>query len=308
MQSAPGHSLIVGASGFLGRNICAWFDRHRLPYIALGRDAGDLRDRDTALALFAGQPKVDRIFQLATFQRTGQLQYEIPAELFDANLRIHLNVLEAWARHQKQAKLISTGSSCAYPEHPDPIPESLFQAGRLHDSVRAFGLAKQAMAVGSEVYGTQYGLKWLHCVLATMYGPCDHLEPDRSHFVGGMLARAIAEQRAGSGKFTVWGGPDTVRECLQVDDQIAALLAADRAFENTIVNCAANAPITIDAVARAILLVLDWRAEIVYQREAFRGADRKVLDSSRFLAATGWRPRIGLDEGLRLMAQELRAR
>ena len=99
-----------------------------------------------------------------------------------------------------------------------------------------------------------------------------------------------------------------MRECLHVDDQIAALLAADDAFENTIVNCAANMPLTIDEVARAILRVLDWDAEIVYLSEAFRGTDRKVLDSSRFLAATGWRPRLGLDAGLRLLAEELRTR
>ena len=45
---------------------------------------------------------------------------------------------------------------------------------------------------------------------------------------------------AGSLQFTVWGGPDTVRECLYVDDQIAALLAADGAFENAIVVCGLN--------------------------------------------------------------------
>ena len=303
-----GLSLIVGADGFLGRNLCAWFDRHGVGYLAIDRADGDLRDRDTVLRLLAKQPKVDRIFQLATFQRTGQRQYEIPAELFDVNLRIDLNLLEAWARHQPQAKLISAGSSCAYPEQSEPIPETRFQTGPLHDSVRAYGLAKQAMAVGSEVYAAQYGLQWLHCVLATMYGPFDHIEEDRSHFVGGMLARAIREQRAGSRTFTVWGSPGTVRECLYVEDQIAALLAADAAFDNTIVNCAANSPVTIGEVAAAILRVLDWDAEIDYPPDSFRGTPAKVLDSSRFVAATGWRPRIGLDEGLRRLAGELRTR
>jgi GDP-L-fucose synthase len=306
--SLPGLSLIVGASGFLGRNLQVWFDRHGAAYATIGRDAGDLRDRDTVMRLFAEQPSVVRILHVATFQRTGQRQYEIPGDLFDTNLRIHLNVLEAWARHQPQAKLISTGSSCVYPEHPEPIAETLFQGGPLHDSVRAYGLAKQALAVGSGVYGAQYGLKWLHCILATMYGPFDHLEPDRSHFVGGMLARAMRERREGSDKFTVWGAPDTIRECLHIEDQIEALLAADRVFEDTIVNCAANLPVAIDDVARAILRVLDWDAEIVYAGDAFRGTPTKVLDSSRFLQATGWRPRIALDEGLRLLAQELSPR
>src|SRR5262245_16079159 len=136
-SSLSGVSLIIGASGFLGRNLQAWFDRHGIAYVAIGREAGDLRDRDTVMRLFAAQPRADRIFHLATFQRTGARQYEIPAELFDSNFRIHLNVLEAWARHQPQAKLVSTGSSCVYPEQDEPIGEDRFQGGPLHDSVRA---------------------------------------------------------------------------------------------------------------------------------------------------------------------------
>ncbi len=308
MPAAGELSLIVGGDGFLGRNLQAYFSAQGLPFVALRRDAGDLRDRPTVLRLFGELPPVGRIFHVATFQRTGPRQYEIPADLLDTNMRIHLNVLEAWARHHPQAKLISIGSSCAYPEHPEPIPARMFQAGPLHDSVRAYGLAKQALAVGSAVYGTQYGLKWLHCILATMFGPFDHLEPDRSHFIGGMAARAIREQREGRSSFTVWGSPDTIRECLYVDDQIEAVLAADARFENTILNCGANTPVSIGEVAQAILRALDWEAGIVYPEDTFRGTPMKVLDSTRFLDATGWRPRIGLEEGLRRLVRDLQGR
>jgi GDP-L-fucose synthase len=308
MPAADNLSLIVGGDGFLGRNLQAYFKARGLPFVALGRNAGDLRDRPTVLRLFEEVPPVGRILHVATFQRTAHRQYEIPADLLDTNMRIHLNVLEAWARHQPQAKLISTGSSCAYPEHEEPIPERMFQAGPLHESVRAYGLAKQALAVGSEVYATQYGLKWLHCILATMFGPFDHLEPDRSHFIGGMAARAIREQQEGRSSFTVWGSPDTIRECLYVDDQIEAILAADARFENTILNCGANTALSIDEVARAILRVLDWDADIFYPEDTFRGTAKKVLDSTRFLDATGWGPRVGLEDGLRRLVLDLRTR
>ena len=114
-------SLIVGGDGFLGRNLEAYFAGRGLPFVALGRSAGDLRDRATVLRLFEQTPPVGRILHVATFQRTGHRQYEIPADLLDTNMRIHLNVLEAWVRHQPQAKLISTGSSCVYPEYQEPI-------------------------------------------------------------------------------------------------------------------------------------------------------------------------------------------
>ena len=86
------------------------------------------------------------------------------------------------------------------------------------------------------------------------------------------------------------------------------MLAADARFENTILNCGANTPVSIGEVAQAILRALDWDVRIVYPEDTFRGTPMKVLDSTRFLDATGWRPRIGLEEGLRRLVRDLRAR
>jgi len=299
MPSAPEIDLIVGGDGFLGRNL----QDHLAPLgrrvVSIGRADGDLADAATVDRLFAAAPKAGRIFHVVTRQRTGSVQYGIQGELLAINARIHLNVLEAWRLHQPQAKLISTGSSCAYPDLEEPLGEDRFQTGPAHPSVRGYALAKQVLAVGSAAYAEQYGLRYLHCILATMYGPHDHLAPDRSHFMGAMIDRAARERAAGATQFTVWGAPDTVRELLYVADQIDAILAADAAFENEILNCAANAPLTIHEAAQAILTALEWPAEIVYPQDTFRGAARKVLDSSRFLERTGWRPRVGLVDGIR---------
>jgi GDP-L-fucose synthase len=219
--------------------------------------------------------------------------------LLAINSRIHVNVLEAWRRRQPQAKLLSTGSSCAYPESAAPHAETSFQSGPLHPSVRGYGLAKQLLAVGCDAYAQQYGLRYLHCILATVYGPADHREPDRMHFLTALLERAVAEQRRGGNTLTVWGDPATVREVLYVDDQIEAILAADAAFTDRLINCAANTPTTVGEVAHAITQVLGWEADLYYPPDSFRGASYKVLDSSCFLATTGWQPRFSLEAGLR---------
>jgi len=292
-------SLIVGSDGFLGRNLVLHLNARGWRHVDIGRGDGELSDWATVERLFRAAPEVDRIFHVVTRQRTGQVQYGIQGEMLAINARVHLNILEAWRLYQPRAKLISTGSSCAYPESDEPIAETRYQTGPLHPSVRGYGLAKQVLAEGAQVYAEQYGLTHLHCVLATMYGPHDHLASDRSHFMGGMIDRAAREKAEGADRFTVWGSPDTIRELLYVEDQIEAILAADAVFSNTLLNCAADQPITIDEAARAVLAALDWRAEIVYPADSFRGASRKVLDSSCFLERTGWRPRFGLVEGVR---------
>lgn len=292
-------ALIVGADGFVGSSLRRTLEAHGVRIAAIGRADGDLSDTLLADRLFAAVPPVDRIFHLVTRQRTGAVQYGIQGELLAVNTRIHLNVLEAWRLRQPQAKLVSAGSSCAYPMAEETLPESAFQSGPVHPSVQGYALAKQVLAVGSETYGRQYGLRYLHCIFATLYGPGDHYEAERSHFVGALIDRALRERASGVGRFTVWGAPNVVREVLHVDDQIDAMLTADAAFENEMLNCAANRPVTVHDVAQAVVSALDWQAVIEYPPDTFVGAGKKVLDSSRFLDRTGWKPRIGLVEGLR---------
>ena len=291
--------LIVGADGFLGRNLEAYLLAQDRRVACIRRADGDLSHWVDVERLFGAAPKVERIFHVVTRQRTGLSQYGLQGELLAVNARIHLNILEAWRLLQPQAKLISTGSSCAYPESDAPLPETAYQTGSLHPSVKGYGLAKQVLAVGAQTYAEQYGLKHLHCILATLYGPWDHHEADRSHFLGAMFHRAIEEKREGKTEFSVWGDPGAIREVLYVEDQIAAILAADAAFENVILNCAANDRISVGESANAILEVLDWNARIVSPPTSFQGAKFKVLDSSLFLERTGWRPRYNLVSGLR---------
>jgi GDP-L-fucose synthase len=301
MSYADRPTVVLGADGFLGRNLVEHWRARGWPVHPVGRAAGDFTDPAAVEAAFRAAPRdAGRILHAVTKQRTGAVQYEMQGELLADNARIHLNVLEAWRRHLPGAKLISLGSSCVYPESPRPLPESAFRTGQPHPSVRGYALAKEMLAVGSETYGAQYGLEWLHCVLATVYGPHAHTEAQRSHFMAALIARAAAAKAAGATEFEVWGSPDTVRDLLFVADQIEAVIAADAAFRNTILNVTPNAPVTVGECARAILAALDWEgARIVHPPGSFQGAGYKSLDSSRFLSATGWRPRVGLEEGVR---------
>lgn len=293
------HALLVGADGFLGRNLRARLEADGVRVTAIGRTFGDLSDWNVVEAALKDTRPATRIYHVVTKQRTGAVQYDIQGDLLATNARVHLNVLEAWRRYHPGAKLVTAGSSCTYPESPAPLAEAQFGLGPTHPSVRGYALAKQVLAIGSAEYAHQYGLTYLHCVLATMYGPHDHKEANRSHFVGALLDRAAREKRDGGTSFSVWGSPDTVREVLFVDDQIDAILVADRHFENEILNCASNTPLTVGEVAAAVLRALDWDVPITMPPESFQGAAYKMLDSTRFLATTEWRPRISLDEGLR---------
>jgi GDP-L-fucose synthase len=298
MPYADSLSIVLGSDGFLGRHLVATWRARGWPVHPVGRSAGDFTDPEVPDSVLRNLPKADRILHAVTRQRTGEIQYELQGELMRDNARIHLNVLEAWRRHQPQAKLVSLGSSCIYPESDKPIPEIAFRSGQPHPSVRGYALAKEVLVVGCETFASQYGLRWLHCVLATMYGPGAHTEAHRSHFMAALIARAVQARRAGAQEFEVWGNLGTVRDLLYVADQIEAITAADMAFDDSIVNCTANAPVTIGQCASAILQALKWDARIVHPPGSFQGTGYKSLDSTRLLAATPWRPRVELADGI----------
>jgi GDP-L-fucose synthase len=299
MPYADAPTIILGADGFLGRNLLDHWRAQGWPVHAVGRAAGDFTDAEVVDRVFRTAPKAGRIFHAITKQRTGAIQYEIQGELLRDNSRIHLNVLDAWRAHQPQAKLVSLGSSCVYPESPKPLPEEAFRSGPPHPSVRGYALAKETLAIGCETFGSQYGLKWLHCILATVYGPHAHTEAHRSHFMAALIARAAAGRARGDTTFEVWGSPDTVRDLLYATDQIEAVIAADQAFENRILNVTSNQPVTIGHCAEQILRALDWPARIVRPEGSFQGAGYKSLDSSHFLSTTGWQPRHDIEAGVR---------
>ena len=135
-------TIVLGADGFLGRHLVAYWRARGWPVHAIGRSAGDLTDAGAAEAAFAAAPRdAGRILHAVAKQRTGAIQFELQGELLRDNARIHLNVLEAWRRHQPQAKLISLGSSCVYPESSRPLEENAFRSGAPHPSVRGYALA-----------------------------------------------------------------------------------------------------------------------------------------------------------------------
>jgi GDP-L-fucose synthase len=298
MPYADEPTIVLGSDGFVGRHVVERFRANGWPVHPIGRDAGDFTDATVVNAALSSAPRAGRIIHAITKQRTGAIQYEIQGELLTDNARIHLNVLDAWRRFQAQAKLISLGSSCTYAEAAHPLDESHFGIGPFHPSVAGYAEAKKILVVGSETFASQYRLRWLHCVLATLFGPRAHVEQHRGHFMAAMIDRAVPSKRAGAPAFEVWGNLGTVRDLMHVSDQIDAILAADAAFENTVVNCTANAPVTIGTCAQAILCTLDWDAPIVHPPGSFQGTGYKSLDSARFLRATWWKPGLTLRQGV----------
>jgi GDP-L-fucose synthase len=74
-----------------------------------------------------------------------------------------------------------------------------------------------------------------------------------------------------------------------------------------LVNVGSGSELTIGELAEEVCAVLGFGGEIVFDTTKPDGTPRKLMDSSK-LFSYGWRPRISLEEGIRIAYAEFSSR
>jgi GDP-L-fucose synthase len=222
-----------------------------------------------------------------------------PVEFLSDNLRIQLNVLDA-ALAVGVPRLLFLGSSCIYPRDAgQPIGEHALLTGPLEPTNEAYAVAKIAGIQHVQAVRRQHRLPWVSVMPANLYGPGDNFDPATAHVLPALLRRTHEAVRAGAPELVVWGTGTPRREFLHADDLArACLLVLDRYDEPVPVNVGTGTDVTIRELAETVAGVVGYRGRLVFDPAKPDGVPGKLLDVSR-LAALGFRPEIGLAEGIR---------
>ena len=221
-----------------------------------------------------------------------------PAEFIRSNLVIQINVIEA-AYHTGVRKLLFLGSSCIYPRHAEqPIREDALLQGPLEPTNEPYAVAKIAGIKMCQAYNKQYGTNFVSVMPTNLYGPNDNFDLMGSHVLPALMRRFHEGKVAGQPEVVVWGSGNVFREFLHVDDMAdACVYVLERYDGSEILNIGCGQDVTIAAVAQLVKETVGFEGDITFDRSKPDGTPRKLLDVSR-LFALGWRPKIGLREGL----------
>lgn len=215
------------------------------------------------------------------------------------NLLIQSNVIDAaWRAGVK--KLLFLGSSCLYPKHAEqPIKEEALLSGPMEPSNKPYAVAKIAGITMCQAYRRQYGFNAICAMPSNLYGPGDHFDPETSHALPGMIRRFHDAKMAGDATVTLWGTGTPRREFLYVDDMADACLhLMDHYDSEEIINVGPGDDIAIADLAALIRDTVGYTGTLTHDLSKPDGHPRKLMDVSR-LFATGWRPKVSLEEGLR---------
>jgi GDP-L-fucose synthase len=253
----------------------------------------DLRDRDAAFdAVLGARPDV---VVMAAARVGGILANAThPVDFLNDNLRIQTNLFEA-AHAADVDRLVFLGSSCIYPKlAPQPIPESSLLTGPLEPTNRAYALAKIAGIEAVRSYRAQYGRRWISAMPTNLYGPGDNFDLQSSH----VLPAMIRKFHEADDRVVLWGTGSPRREFLHSDDAAWAILHLLEQYDSDEhVNVGTGEDVSIKEVADLVADVVGFTGEIVWDASKPDGTPRKLLDVSR-LTGLGWRPGIGLREGV----------
>jgi GDP-L-fucose synthase len=302
VRSTPGARVFVaGHRGLVGSAVVrALASAGYPPPVVRTRSELDLRDRDAVSRFFTEERPRTVILAAATVGGIMANQARPWTFLYD-NLAIETSVIGAALEYEVD-RLVFLGSSCVYPrEAPQPLREEYLLSGPLEATNEPYAVAKIAGIKLVEAATTQFGRRWISLMPSNLYGPGDNFDPEGSHVLPGLLARAhsaLREASGGGAVLNVWGDGSPLREFLHVDDLARAVLIAIERDDTGILNVGSGREVSIRELAGIVAEVVDGRIELAWDASRPNGTPRKLLDSSRFVSATGWRPEIDLWEGV----------
>jgi len=277
-----------------------------LELVTRSRDQLDLTDQLAVRNFFASQ-RIDIVILAAAKVGGIWANQHYPAEFIYENLALQCNVIHEAYRIGVQ-RLLFLGSSCIYPKHAEqPMAEACLLTGPLEPTNEPYAIAKIAGIKLCESYNRQYGTDYRSVMPTNLYGPGDNFHPENSHVVPALIRRFHEAAVNDAAEVLIWGTGRPRRELLHVDDMAAASLhvldldeSAYRAHTEPMlsqINVGTGEDVTIAELASVIAQVTGYKGGIAFDSTRPDGAPRKLLEVSR-LARLGWRPKIGLREGL----------
>ena len=274
----------------------------------------DLTDQ-AAVRRFFERERPDHVFLAAARVGGIHANHTYPADFVFVNLVIQTNVMhQAWRQGVK--RLLFLGSSCIYPRDcPQPMREAYLLTGPLEPTNRPYAIAKIAGIELCWALNRQHGTRYLAAMPTNLYGPGDNYDLQNSHVLPALMRKLHAAKTRGEPECVVWGTGAPRREFLYSDDMADACVLLmqlpDAKFDAVINPAAGVAPIinigggtdlTVRELAETVAAVVGFNGKLAFDTRKPDGTPRKLMDGTR-MHALGWRPTIGLREGIALTYQ-----
>ncbi|HTV63468.1 MAG TPA: GDP-L-fucose synthase [Verrucomicrobiae bacterium] len=298
--------FVAGHRGLVGSAIWRKLQERGFSQL-VGRTRSELDLLDgKAVSQFFAQEQPAYVFDAAAKVGGIHANASYPAQFLHENLQIQNNLIHG-AFLSCVKKFLFLGSSCIYPKFaPQPMREESLLTGPLEPSNQWYAVAKIAGIKMCQAYRRQYGCDFISAMPTNMYGPNDSYDLENSHVLPALIRKFHEAKISGAREVVCWGTGSPYREFLYADDLAeACLFLMDRYSEEQFINVGSGTEISVKDLAEMVGTIIGFHGSITWDTSKPDGTPRKLMDSSRIFAL-GWKPRVSLEEGIRLAYEDFR--
>ena len=284
-------ALVTGGRGFVGRWLGGNLEHEGDEVVVIDAETDVTDERAVEAAIGASVP--DAVYHLAARTHVGESWRE-PLEVLRVNTLGTAAVLVAARRAAPDATVLVVSSSEVYGAlGPEELPVAESAPLRPATPYAASKAAAEQVALQAWL---GYGQR------VVVARPFNHVGPGQSTaFAVPALARRVLEARRDGRRELVVGTVTTRRDFTDVRDVVRAYrLLVERAEPGGVYNVCSGHDLAISDVAARLMALAGVELRMVTDPDLVRPVDTPVLrgDPSRLVEATGWAPRIPLDETL----------
>lgn len=294
--------LVLGASGFLGKNLCRRLHLQGYDVIAYGKTSAHVKEvmdivpgvqsvtgdfvqdgvRDSLL------DEVGTVFHLVS--TTKPANKDVLKE-FETNVVPTVRLLEACAsRHLRLIYFSSGGTVYGVPRYV-PIDE-----GHRTEPISAYGIHKLSVEKCIEYYGRTYGLDYDILRISNPYGRFQDPRANQGAMAV-FMARAILGQ-----PIEIWGDGSVIRDYIDVDDVMDACMKVLSYHGGLhVFNIGSGKGYSLQAMLYRIEHEIGKPVTVRYQPSRVQDVPANVLDNALAKKELGWTPQIGFEDGIHKM-------
>ena len=275
----------------------------------ISRELADLDLRNqVAVETFFAEEKPDHVVLAAAKVGGIVANNTYRADFLYENLMIQNNVIHQ-SYVQGVKKLLFLGSSCIYPKHaPQPLREEYLLTGLLEPTNEPYAIAKIAGIKLCDAYRSQYGCNFISVMPTNLYGPNDNYDLQNSHVLPALIRKFHEAKERGYSEVEVWGTGSPLREFMHVDDLAeACFYLMEHYNEAGLINIGVGEDISIRDLAMLVKRIVGFQGEVNFNTSKPDGTPRKLMDVSK-LHSLGFRHRIDLDQGIRMVYEDFKSR
>ena len=287
--------VVTGGEGFIGRNIVSQLRDGGHEVLSL--DINGRPDRLVSVLDYEALRKVfsgaDGVFHLAAVTSPPQFE-ENPQQGFINNVTGTLNVVLAGAK-EKVRRIAFASSSATYGMSGRKTSESMqvLAHNNLYPITKVIGelLGKYAFLRGETEF---VSLRYFNA-----YGPGENTKSVYSSVIWKFIEASL-----GGKDLVIYGDGTQSRDFIYVTDVAKATIEAfDRGRNGECYNIGSGVSTDFNTIARMVKDTLGTPSRIVHVDNPLKNYQNYTLaDISKIRSETGWKPEIGLDEGIKMTA------